>query len=392
MERIALSPYNPRLELGDVQVYDSTLRDGEQMPGIAFSLEQKVAIARKLDEIRVPQIEAGFPAVSDGEKRAIRAISKLGLDAEILALSRVIKGDIDATIDAGVDMVLLFVATSDIHLRYKFNKPREYVLEKVVESLDYCRSRGIRAALSCEDSTRTEMEFLLQVYAAAEKAGASRLGITDTVGCASPEAIHMMVTEVRKRFRTPVSIHLHNDYGLALANAVAGVKAGAVAVATTVNGIGERAGNVPLEEFVATLKFVYGKDLGVDTSRLKELCEMVASYSKVPIGRNHPLVGDNVFAHESGIHVAAVLSCPQTYESIPPEMVGNKRHLILGKHSGAHYIKKRLEDLGIKSSDEQVAQILAKVKALGEVKGRVSDSDFEDLVKEVMHPEEHFKA
>lgn len=392
MERIALSPYNPRLELGDVQVYDSTLRDGEQMPGIAFSLEQKVAIARKLDEIRVPQIEAGFPAVSDGEKRAIRAISKLGLDAEILALSRVIKGDIDATIDAGVDMVLLFVATSDIHLRYKFNKPREYVLEKVVESLDYCRSRGIRAALSCEDSTRTEMEFLLQVYAAAEKAGASRLGITDTVGCASPEAIHMMVTELRKRFRTPVSIHLHNDYGLALANAVAGVKAGAVAVATTVNGIGERAGNVPLEEFVATLKFVYGKDLGVDTSRLKELCEMVASYSKVPIGRNHPLVGDNVFAHESGIHVAAVLSCPQTYESIPPEMVGNKRHLILGKHSGAHYIKKRLEDLGMKSSDEQVAQILAKVKALGEVKGRVSDSDFEDLVKEVMHPEEHFKA
>jgi len=186
MERIALSPYNPRLELGDVQVYDSTLRDGEQMPGIAFSLEQKVAIARKLDEIRVPQIEAGFPAVSDGEKRAIRAISKLGLDAEILALSRVIKGDIDAAIDAGVDMVLLFVATSDIHLRYKFNKPREYVLEKVVESLDYCRSRGIRAALSCEDSTRTEMGFLFQVYAAAEKAGASRLGITDTVGCASP--------------------------------------------------------------------------------------------------------------------------------------------------------------------------------------------------------------
>jgi isopropylmalate/citramalate/homocitrate synthase-like protein len=392
MERIALSPYNPRLELGDIQVYDSTLRDGEQMPGIAFSLEQKVAIARKLDEIRVPQIEAGFPAVSDGEKRAIRAISKLGLDAEILALSRVIKGDIDAAIDAGVDMVLLFVATSDIHLRYKFNKPREYVLEKVVESLDYCRSRGIRAALSCEDSTRTEMGFLFQVYAAAEKAGASRLGITDTVGCASPEAIHMMVTELRKRFRTPVSIHLHNDYGLALANALAGVKAGAVAVATTVNGIGERAGNVPLEEFVATLKFVYGKNLGVDTSRLKELCEMVASYSKVPIGRNHPLVGDNVFAHESGIHVAAVLSCPQTYESIPPEMVGNKRHLILGKHSGAHYIKKRLEDLGIESSDEQVDQILAKVKALGEVKGRVSDSDFEDLVKEVMHPEEHFKA
>ena len=392
MERIALSPYNPHLELGEVQVYDSTLRDGEQMPGIAFSLEQKVAIARKLDEVRVPQIEAGFPAVSEGEKRAIRAISKLGLDAEILALSRVTKADIDTTIDAGVGMILLFIATSDIHLRYKFNKPREYVLEKVVESLDYCRSRGVKAALSCEDSTRTDLDFLFKVYQAAERAGACRLGITDTVGCASPEAISMMVTEVRKRFHTQISIHLHNDYGLALANAIAGVKAGAVAVATTVTGIGERAGNVPLEEFVAAMKFVYGKDLGVDTSRLKELCDLVASYSKVPLCRNHPLVGDNVFAHESGIHVAAVLSCPQTYESIPPELVGNRRHLILGKHSGAHYIKKRLEDLGIESSDEQVAQILAKVKALGEVKGRVSDSDFEDLVKEVMHPEEHFKA
>jgi len=392
MERIALSPYNPRLELGEVIVYDSTLRDGEQMPGIAFSLEEKVAIARKLDEVRVPQIEAGFPAVSDGEKRTIRTISKLGLDAEILALSRVTKADIDTTIDAGVDMVLLFIATSDIHLRYKFNKPREYVLERVVESLDYCKSRGVKAALSCEDSTRTEMMFLMQVYEAAVKAGACRIGITDTVGCASPEAISMMVTEVRKRFATEVSIHLHNDYGLALANALAGIKAGAVAVATTVNGIGERAGNVPLEEFVATLKFVYGKDIGIDTTRLKELCDMVALYSKVPLDRNHPLVGDNVFAHESGIHVAAVLSCPQTYESIPPEMVGNKRHLILGKHSGGHYIRKRLEELGIDSTDEQVAQILAKVKALGEVKGRVSDSDFEDLVKEVMHPEAHFKA
>ncbi len=362
------------------------------MPGVVFSLEQKVAIARKLDEVGVPQIEAGFPAVSDGEKRAIRAISKLGLDSEILALSRVTKPDIDAAIDAGVDMVLLFIATSDIHLRYKFNKPREFVLEKVVEALEYCRSRGVKAALSCEDSTRTELEFLMQVYEAAEKAGAVRIGITDTVGCASPEAISTMVTEVRKRFRTEVSVHLHNDYGLALANAFAGIRAGAKAVATTVNGIGERAGNVPLEEFAGTLKFVYGKDIGIDTSRLKELCDLVASFSKVPLGRNHPLVGDNVFAHESGIHVAAVLSCPLTYESIPPEMVGNKRHLFLGKHSGAHYIRKRLEELGVESSDEQVALILAKVKALGEVKGRVSDSDFEDLVKEVMHPEEHFKA
>jgi len=392
MDRFALSPYNPRLELPDIIVYDSTLRDGEQMPGIAFSLEQKVAIARKLDEIHVPQIEAGFPAVSEGEKRSVKTITKLGLNADILALSRLVKGDIDAAIDAGVDMVLLFIATSDIHLRYKFAKPRGYVLEKIVESLDHCKARGVKAALSSEDSTRTEMSFLKEVYHTAEGAGAVRLGITDTVGCASPEAISQIVSEIASEFKSPISIHLHNDFGLALANAIAAVKAGATAVTTTVNGIGERAGNVPLEEFVGAMKFVYGKDLGIDTTELKELCEMVAQFSKVQLSRNHPLVGENVFSHESGIHVAAVLNCPLTYESIPPEVVGNRRHLLLGKHTGATYIRKRLEDLQIQASEEQVALILQKVKALGEVKGRVSDVDFEDLVKEVMHPEEHFKA
>ena len=392
MERYALSPFNPKLELPDLIIYDSTLRDGEQMPGVAFDLEQKVAIARKLDAIHVPQIEAGFPAVSESEMRSIRTITKLGLDAEILALSRVLKGDIDASVDAGVDMVLLFVATSDIHLRYKFNCKRERVIEMVGDALDYCKTRGVRAALSCEDSTRTELDFLFQVFDRAQEAGAVRLGITDTVGCASPEAISTIVSAVKARYRLPISVHLHNDFGLALANAIAAVKAGAQAVTTTVNGIGERAGNVPLEEFVSAMKFLYGKDLGIDMSELKDLSEMVASFSRVPLGRNHPLVGDNVFSHESGIHVAAVLNCPQTYESIPPEEVGNRRHLLLGKHSGATYIKKRLDDLNVKVSEEQVAQILTKVKALGEIKGRVSDADFEELVKEVMHPELHFKA
>ena len=194
MERFALSPFNPKLELQDITIYDSTLRDGEQTPGVAFDLEQKVAIARKLDEIHVPQIEAGFPAVSESEMRSIRTISKLGLDAEILGLSRVLKGDIDAAVDAGVDMVLLFVATSDIHLRYKFNLKRERVVEMAGDALDYCKSRGVRAALSCEDSTRTELEFIFQVFDRAQEAGAVRLGITDTVGCASPEAMSTIVT------------------------------------------------------------------------------------------------------------------------------------------------------------------------------------------------------
>ncbi len=392
MERFALSPYNPKLDLSGISVYDSTLRDGEQMPGVVFSMEQKIAIARKLDAVRVPQIEAGFPAVSEGEKRTIKAISKLALDAEILALSRMVPGDIDAAVDAGVDVVLLFIATSEIHLRYKFNKPKEYVLQKAAESLDHCRSRGVKAALSCEDSTRTEISFLKEVYKVAEQGKAVRLGITDTVGCASPEAIAKIVSEITATFKTPTSVHLHNDFGMALANAVAGVNAGAKAVTTTVNGIGERAGNVPLEQFASLMKFVYGVDMGLDMSELTELSEMVADYSKVPLARNQPIVGENVFSHESGIHVAAVLNCPLTYESIPPEAVGNRRRLMLGKHSGGTYIKKRLTDLNIEATEEQVTRILQKVKALGEIKGRVSDADFEELVKEVVHPEEHFKA
>ncbi len=384
MDFIALSPYNPRLDLQNVIVYDSTLRDGEQMPGIAFSLEQKIAIARLLDEAKVHQIEAGFPAVSEGEFKTIKEITCLGLSADILALSRITKNDIDAAVESGVDIVLLFVATSDIHLKYKLKKSREEILSKSVEAVEYCRERGVRASISSEDSTRTDLEFLLHFFEEAEKAGAIRLGITDTVGCASPEAISYLVTRVAAEVRTPISIHLHNDFGFALANAIAAVKSGAMAVTTTVNGIGERAGNVPLEQFVASMKFLYDHDLGIDCTKLKSLSEMVASLSKCPISRNQPLVGDNAFSHESGIHVAAVLNCPMTYECIPPEAVGNQRHLKMGKHTGVTYIKKRLEDMKVEATEEQVCQTLLRIKKLGEIRGRVSDKEFERIVDEVM--------
>ena len=385
MDFIALSPYNPCLDSKDVIIYDSTLRDGEQMPGVAFSLDQKIAIARLLDEARVHQIEAGFPAVSEGEFKTIKEITSLGLSADILALSRITKNDIDAAVESGVDIVLLFVATSDLHLKYKLKKTREDILVKSVEALDYCRERGIKASMSSEDSTRTDLEFLLRFFKETEKAGAIRLGITDTVGCASPEAIAYLVTKVSAEVRTPISIHLHNDFGFALANAVAAVKNGAKAVTTTVNGIGERAGNVPLEQFVASMKFLYAHDLGIDCTKLKSLSEMVASFSKCPVSRNQPLVGDNAFSHESGIHVAAVLNCPMTYECIPPEAVGNQRHLRMGKHTGVTYIRKRLEDMKVEATEDQLCQILLRVKKLGESRGRVSDEEFERIVDEVMN-------
>jgi len=384
MDMIALGPHNPRLDIKDVVIYDSTLRDGEQTPGIVFSPEQKITIARKLDEMHVPEIEAGFPAVSENEQMSVKAISSLGLNARILTLSRITKADIDACVEAGSDLALLFIGTSDIHLKYKFNKPKEFVLEKVAEGLDYCHERGIAGALSAEDSTRTEMDFLLKVYRKAEECHASRIGVTDTLGCASPEAIFNIVTEVKKHLRTPISVHLHNDFGLALANAIAGVKAGAKAVTTTVNGIGERAGNVPLEQFVATMKYVYRCDLGIDATKLKDLSDIVAEYSGLGLPKNQPLVGQNVFSHESGIHVAAVLNCPMTYEPIPPEEIGNKRHLIMGKKTGLNYVRKRVEDLDLLASEEELAKILCEVKKAGERKGRVSDDEFKHIVSTVL--------
>ena len=380
MQLTALSPYNPKLDLTDVIVYDSTLRDGEQTPGMAFTNEQKVEIAIKLDEIGVPQIEAGFAAVSENEMKAIKEVSSLGLKADILSLCRLTKADIDACAEAEVDMVLLFIATSDIHLKYKFKKPREFILEKVAESIDYCRERGLKASLSAEDSTRTDLDFLLQVFHAAEGSGAVRLGITDTVGCASPEAMTHMVSHICANVRTPVSLHLHNDFGLVLANAIAGIKAGAKAVTTTVNGIGERAGNLPLEQFVPTMKYVYNCDLGIDCSKMTELCDLVATYTRLPRPMNQPLVGPNVFSHESGIHVAAILECPLTYESIPPEAVGNKRHILMGKHTGINYVRKRVDELGKKATEEQLNSILSQVKRMGEKKGRVSEDEFKQIV------------
>ncbi|MDH7507957.1 MAG: homocitrate synthase family protein [Methanomassiliicoccales archaeon] len=384
-EFIALSPYNVKQRFNNIIVYDSTLRDGEQMPGVAFNAEQKITIARLLDDARVPQIEAGFPAVSESEQQIIKEITSLGLRAKILALSRVLKSDIDAAVDAGVDLVLLFIATSDLHLKYKLKMNKEQVLSRVVDALDYCRERGVPASVSSEDSMRTDLDFLIKFMKTAEEAGASRLGITDTVGCASPEAVSFVVSSVASNVKKPISIHLHNDFGLALANAIAAVKAGASAVTTTVNGIGERSGNVPLEQFVSVMKFIYGCDLGIDCTRLKELSDTVARFSKCQLSPHHPLVGENAFAHESGIHVAAILNCPMTYECIPPEAVGNRRRLLMGKHTGMTFVKKRLEEMNINATNEQIQRILQLVKMIGEQKGRVTDAEFAQLVEKVLN-------
>ncbi|MFP4545796.1 MAG: homocitrate synthase family protein [Methanomassiliicoccales archaeon] len=384
MQPSALSPLNPRMGRDQVTIYDSTLRDGEQMPNLAFTLDQKVTIARMLDEVGLPQIEVGFPAVSEGEFRSIREIASLGLDADTLALTRLLRKDIDITVESGVDMALLFIATSDLHMRYKLRKGEGEIIDQAVDAVEYCRERGIKVSFSAEDSTRTDLDFLLRLFKAVEEAGVDRLGLTDTVGCACPEAIQTLVSTVKSEVSTPLSLHLHNDYGLALPNAIAGIKSGADAITTTVNGIGERSGNVALEQLVSCLEFIYHVDTGIDTTRLYELCEMVSAYGNHPLPKNHPLVGENAFAHESGIHVAAVLNCPLTYESIPPEWVGNRRRLHMGKHSGITYIRRRMEELGFSPEEEHVCEVLLRVKRRAEEGGQVTDEEFRSIVADVL--------
>ena len=387
MKFTAVSPLNAitRVSLPEkILIYDSTLRDGEQMPGLHFTPEQKIAIARKLDEVGVHQIEAGYPAVSDLEKKSVKAIAELGLNADILCLARTVQADIDAAADCDVDMVLLFIATSDLHMRYKLKTSSEDVIRRAVSSLEYAHARGVKASFSTEDSTRSNLDFLKEIYRESEKAGAIRLGITDTLGCAGPEAISYLVRRIKDETRVPLSVHLHNDFGLAVVNSIAALNSGAEAIATTVGGIGERAGNVSLEQFVMALKHLYKRDIGIHTESFTELTKLVFESANLPLPANQPWVGSNAFTHESGIHVAAVLNCPMTYECLDPEQVGNRRRLVLGKHSGTALVKSRLEERKILADQEQICDMVRAIKRAGEDHGRVSDEEFWKIVDVVM--------
>ena len=385
---ICVSPYNLEAEVvkervlpQGIKVYDTTLRDGEQMPGVSFNREKKLALARKLDELKVHQIEAGFPIVSEEEANTVKAIANEGLDADILALTRLRKEEVELAASCDVDMALVFIASSDVHIKYKLKYSCEELLDCVAEVLDYAKDYDMKVNFSTEDSTRTELKRLLKFYKIAAKAKVDRIGITDTVGCITPEGLGYLVKKVKEEYEMPIAIHLHNDFGLALANALAGVAAGATAVATTVGGIGERAGNVPLEQFVVAMKVLYGYDLGIDTTGLKELYDMVHEFSGVQNSPNQPLMGENMFAHESGMHIAAILKQPVTYECIPPGLVGGTRKLIMGKHTGGTYIRKRLEEKNIKATPQEIETILKEIKVLGEFKGKVTENEFWEIVE-----------
>ncbi len=385
-----ISHYNKESELTfpeDITIYDTTLRDGEQTPGVCFSYDEKLEIARKLDQFKIHQIEAGFPIVSEKEKESVKAIANEGLDATILGLTRTKPEDIDAALDCDVDGIITFVGTSDIHLDHKMHITRQDAINLCETAVDYAKDHGLFVAFSAEDATRTDIEFLKRIYSKAQECGADRVHIADTTGAITPQGIDYLVKELVKDIDIDIAVHLHNDFGLAVINSITGVLAGAKAVSTTVNGIGERAGNASLEELIMAMKILYGKDYGFKTKYIKELSDLVSKASGLPIPYNKPIVGNNVFRHESGIHVDAVIEEPLCYEPYLPELVGQKRQLVLGKHSGCRAVRAKLNECELDVSDEELIEIVKQVKKSREEGKYINDKVFKDIVKKISKKE-----
>lgn len=367
-----------------VKIFDTTLRDGEQTPGVSLTPEEKLEIARQIDKLGVDTIEAGFPITSKGEVEAIKRIAKEGLRAEICGLARVEKEDIDAAVNCNVECVHVFIATSDIHLKYKLKLTRKEVLQKVIEGVEHAKSYGVQVEFSAEDATRTNTEYLEQVYKAAEEAGADRINIPDTVSIMTPSKIFQLVSEIRRSVRLPISVHCHDDFGMAVANTIAGIDAGAIRAHVTVNGLGERAGNAALEEVVMILHSLYGKKTKINTRLIYETSRLVSSLSGIVVQPNKAIIGENAFGHESGIHAHGILSMPLTYEPIDPESVGRKRWLSAGKHAGGHGILAKLEEIGWNPTKAQLKQIVVRVKELGDKGKTVTDTDLSAIARSVI--------
>ncbi len=368
-----------------VKILDTSLRDGEQTPGVSLTPEQKLQIAKQLDILGVDYIEAGTAVISEGEQRGIKGIANEGLKAEISSFARLLKGDIDAAIECDVDTVNLVAPVSDAHIKKKLKTDRESLRNRTLEMVDYVKGHGLKVEISAEDASRADTGFLKSFFSDLA-AVVDRLCFCDTVGILYPERTKELF-ELICNFNTPVAVHCHNDFGLATVNSVAAVLAGAEVVHVTVNGLGERAGNASLEEVVTALELLYGMKTNIAKSKLYETSRLVGNLTKVPVASNKPLVGDNVFTHESGMHVHGTLADTTLYEPMDPGIVGRKRRFAFGKHTGTASVKMALEEQGIQADEEQMSEILAKVKELGDKGKLVTDADFQAVVDDVLRIE-----
>jgi 2-isopropylmalate synthase len=353
---------------------------------VSLTQEQKVQIARQLDKLGVNIIEAGFPVSSKGEFESVRQIAKAGLEAKVCGLSRIVKKDAQACIDAEVDIVHVFVPTSDIQIAHTIKMSHDEIVAGAAETVQFVKDSGKTCLFSAMDATRTSPQFLHRIFRAVEEAHCDIINIPDTVGVAVPSAFYSFVKDICDDVHMIVDVHCHNDFGLAVANSLAAVEAGAREVQVCVNGLGERAGNANLAETVMSLHSIYGAKTSIKTEYLVETARMVERLTGVKIPITAPIVGDNAFSHESGIHSHGVIENSKTFEPgiMTPEMVGHKRRIVLGKHTGRHAVAKVLEEAGYQPTEEQLAEILERIKELGDKGKQIGNIDLQAIADVVI--------
>jgi D-citramalate synthase len=363
---------------------DTTLRDGEQTPGVSLVPENKLRIAQRLDELGVDVIEAGFAAVSEGDMESVKLIAKQGLKAKISSAARGTRNDIDAVLKSGASTICMIIPTSDLHIECKLKKTREQVLKTTEDCVSYAKDHGLIVELLAEDATRSDFNYLVQVFQKAVSCGADRVVPCDTVGILTPERTADFFSKLKKDIKVPLGVHCHNDFGMAVANSVAALGLGVEEVHATINGLGERAGNAALEEIVVTLKSLYKLDLNIKTELLYGTSQLVSRLTGIHVQPNKAVVGENAFTHESGIHTQGLLANPLTYEPFAPELVGCTRRISPGKHSGSHAIRANLEYMGLKPDEGQFKEIFQRIKELGDKGKTVMDADVLAIAETVM--------
>ncbi len=356
-----------------VEILDTTLREGEQAPGVTFSIEEKLTIANLLDDFGVDIIEAGHPIVTDDVFKSVKLISNQGYNADILAHCRAKKDDIDYAISCDVDWVGIFFCVSKKRLNQHFKLDLDKAIEQITNTIAYAKDHGLKVRYTPEDSTRTEYQSLIKASKAAIESGAERISIADTVGAMTPINMYNFVKKLIADLNVKINVHCHNDLGLATANSLAAYEAGATLIDVTVNGIGERVGITPLSEICLALNCFYKVEKNWKLDRLAKISQIVSDYSDISIPPNMPIVGENAFLHKAGLHVSAVVNNPSHYELFPAELVGKKRDFILDKMAGIQTVKQKLEKMKLEANKDDVEKILNYVKL--KKKGTVSENE-----------------
>jgi len=346
-----------------IEILDSTLREGEQTPGVSFTISEKVALAKRLDAFGVDFIELGHPVVSPDVYEAVEMLNDLDLNAKKMAHGRASKSDINDVAAIGVGWMGIFFGTSPLSLKHKFNVTKSDALIRIETAVKYGKDKGLKLRFTAEDASRTDLDFLIEVGQLVQNAGADRFSLADTVGCLTPTQTKKLVNRMISELDIPIHVHCHNDFGMATANALSALETGAQCVDVAINGLGERCGLPPLAEVVIALTNIYKVNGNWNLELIPELSELVKVFSKLDSNANQPIVGKNAFTHKSGLHVKAVVKEPESYEAISPESVHRKRHFVIDKYTGNSALNNRLIHMGISVTPKELDTILIEIKS-----------------------------